>query len=470
MDPPGQRPKNVANPYCGSVGKNGSGGGAASLPRPYLPPPLDHGAKKSQKTAIGYRGAIVYINKWLALKDFPQFCDLTDEHVQEDHLSNFLDNIYHWFATTSFPNPTGYMANTSKDTKFSQIKQVFKNSFPTHSLWKNEEYWKETKKWYEMKCKNSRMNDPEVVEIRKSVPLYRDLSGRNTSVRAKFMCEGSFKTVVDAKTVASSFIEKGNKKNCHILAEFNLTRHAIGRGGEHLLLRWAEANYDEHFEAPDFDWPIVKQNETQCMLIFCDRQLYQLCTFFGFAVYFLFDGLRRTGVSDAAKGYVFPGLHNIRKDGVAGRLTRNIQSILKPIFGDEVAKQTTSRSTRKGAMTENRDNQDLTTQEEYARSGHTASDMNPNAEGYIESTPAMNAPAGRALAGYHDQHAHCTPISFGCLDDRVTPAVDRLLLKLFTNDVPQLQKDKSLYIVVLTCGARLVGAYNDLVKDVTEPD
>ena len=120
---------------------------------------------------------------------------------------------------------------------------------------------------------------------------------------------------------------------------------------------------------------------------------------FGSAVYFLFDGLRHTGVSDAAKGYVFPGLHNIRKDGVAGRLTRNIQSILKPIFGDEVAKQTTSRSTRKGAMTENRDNRDLTTQEEYARSGHTASDMNPNAEGYIESTPAMNAPAGRALAG-----------------------------------------------------------------------
>ena len=72
--------------------------------------------------------------------------------------------------------------------------------------------------------------------------------------------------------------------------------------------------------------------------------------------------------------------------------------MLKRKFGDAIAKQHTSWSIYEGAMTEYHVNRDLSTQEEYARSGHTAKDMNPNTEGYIASMPAVNAPTGKALA------------------------------------------------------------------------
>ena len=455
------------NPYINN-GKGSSNG--TKSPENVRPLALPAGKKKAEKTAEGYSGGLLYINKFLNEKKFPQFCDLTEEHVEGDHMANFLDNIFHWFATTSFKIPSGWLANSSKETRFKQIKQVFKEKFSRHELMHNEDYWVDTKKWFDKKIKNHRMNDTEVVELRKSVPLYRDLSTRNTAMRAKYLREGPHKTVVDAKTISMALIQRGDKHSCHILSEFNLSRHAIGRGGEHLYLRWNEGTYDEHFQAPDFDWPIIKQTDIQCMLLFCDRYLYCLCTFFGFAVFFLHGGLRRDGVSEATKDFVYPSLHKIRKDGVAARLNDNIRRILKPIFDEVVAKQTTTRSIRRGAMTENRVNRDLSTQEEYARSGHTAADMNINAEGYVGSTPAMNAPAGRALAGYPDPHANCTPYSFECLGTSVVPAVERLIGELFANDVPELQNDKAMYIVVLTSAACLIGAYNHLVKDVASPE
>ena len=114
--------------------------------------------------------------------------------------------------------------------------------------------------------------------------------------------------------------------------------------------------------------------------------------------------------------------------------------------------------------------QNLSTQEEYARSGHTASDVNSNTEGYIESIPAMNAPVDKALAGYRGPDAHCIPYSFECLGTRIIHAVKKLIEKLFCNDVSVLKEDDLLYIVVLLCGACLACSYNHLVIDVKHPD
>ena len=124
-------------------------------------------------------------------------------------------------------------------------------------------------------------------------------------------------------------------------------------------------------------------------------------------------------------------------------------------------------------------NLNLSTQEEYERSGHTSHDMNRNAEGYIESTPVMNAPAGRALIGYPDPRIHCVPFSFEYLGASTIhmAATERLLDELFVNDVSKLRKPSgeyvsvdNLYLVLLTSGARLTGAYNDIVEDVKHPD
>jgi hypothetical protein len=118
---------------------------------------------------------------------------------------------------------------------------------------------------------------------------------------------------------------------------------------------------------------------------------------------------------------------------VATNLSNSITQHLKVKYGKEKAKEITTRSSRKGCMTESRSNCELDRSHEYARNGHT--DCNPvsvcvilycvilvfihclilhaisnpqNAEGYVQTTPAMSAPGGRALAGYPDPHAHCS--------------------------------------------------------------
>ena len=87
------------------------------------------------------------------------------------------------------------------------------------------------------------------------------------------------------------------------------------------------------------------------MLIFCDLELTYVCPFFGLGIYFMFGGLRRDGFSNVTKPFIYPYLHKLSREYVAKRITKNIRDNIasearKPNF--------TSRSCRKGVMTENR--------------------------------------------------------------------------------------------------------------------
>jgi hypothetical protein len=205
--------------------------------------------------------------------------------------------------------------------------------------------------------------DPNVEETRKSAPLYHDLgSTRSTAVRAKYINEK-----VDAKTVSMAMIKDGSKASVQKLAEFNLCRQAIVRGGEHVFLRWSEATWDDFFRAPDFDWSTIKQKETKCILLFCDRLLYCLCPIFGLAAFMLMGGLRRdnTKWNSAIKDYVFPMLHSMKKEGMVNTLTRNIKKFITLEHNAEIAKKYGTRSLHKATMTEDRVNRHLLTQKEY---------------------------------------------------------------------------------------------------------
>ena len=66
-----------------------------------------------------------YVDDYLQLKKLPPFEQLTDTHVEGDHLSNYLENIYYWLATTNFKTNEGFMMQSGKETKFDQIKVIF---------------------------------------------------------------------------------------------------------------------------------------------------------------------------------------------------------------------------------------------------------------------------------------------------------------------------------------------------------
>ena len=64
---------------------------------------------------------------------------------------------------------------------------------------------------------------------------------------------------VDAKSVSMSIIDKGNRKNCISLAEFNLSRFSSDGGGEHAFVQYYEGTYHPYFQAPNLDWYIINQ-------------------------------------------------------------------------------------------------------------------------------------------------------------------------------------------------------------------
>ena len=120
--------------------------------------------------------------------------------------------------------------------------------------------------------------------------------------------------------------------NAQKLAEFALTRQAIGRGGEQVFFCWTEARWDEYFNAPDFDWPVIKQSVFKCILLFVfgDRYIYSLCPLFCLGVFMLFGGLRRDGSETGAiVNYVFPSLHGMKQESVAASLTKMIKKYVK---------------------------------------------------------------------------------------------------------------------------------------------
>ena len=345
---------------------------------------------------------------------------------------------------------------------------AFKHRFPEHDIWaaNKEDWWKEQLKDFKKSCKRSRIADPSVEEMRKSAPLYRDVSKArtlSTTIRAKYL-----NLKADAKGVAMGMLKEASCYSIQKLFEFALCWQAIGRGGEHVFLRWTEMRWDDLFQAPDFDWSMSKQSEKKCTLLFCDRFLYCLCPMFTMGLFMLFDGLRRDveATKGAVKNYVFPLMHKMRKDGVAEALTKAIKKHIGNDFGVEFAKFYSSRSVRKGGMTHNRSDRKLSTQEEYARSGHMAPGMNGNAEGYIDSIPALSAPGGMSLAGYTDPHGEHVPMNLRCLGGLVRDSIERFISNLVVNDVECLQEDGINREVLVTCAACIIGWYNNLVRDV----
>ena len=142
-----------------------------------------------------------------------------------------------------------------------------------------------------------------------------------------------------------SILHRGDRQSSQFLLEFNICRSAVGRGGEHRAIRWDGGNWDWFFQAADIDWKISKQLDRQCMLFFHDVTLYCLDVYLSFAVYFLFRGLHRPPTMPGARWpYVFPSLHNIKKESVAERMMNLIRSAIP---NKTCKKAFTSRSWRK---------------------------------------------------------------------------------------------------------------------------
>ena len=120
-----------------SNNNNNTSGIANKLQRP---PPGALG--KSNKTVQGYSTGEKYINRFLFNYNYPPLSNLTNEAVEGEHLLNFIENVGMFIATTNFDKDGGGLVGASaKITYFKAAKEVFKYTFPSHELWRDEEWW-----------------------------------------------------------------------------------------------------------------------------------------------------------------------------------------------------------------------------------------------------------------------------------------------------------------------------------------
>lgn len=420
------------------------------------------GRSDSQRQA--YITALGYLNQYLTSEGkYPRFLHLTQENLVEDNLIDMLEDLAGWFAKKQFfTKQKSWLGTDSKLVSFGLIKELFRHKFREHDLWKRDEstWWTDLRKHFKKACNRYRMENDNISEGRKMEPLYRNISERHHGglLRAKY--HGLEE--VDARLVAMSLMKKGDPKS---LLEFNLSRSAVARGGEHRSLRWDEGAWDWFFDAPDFDWKIPKQLDRQPMLFFHDMEIFCLDVFLSFALFGMFGGFERPPtIPEARKPYVFPYLHDLKKDYVAERMTKYIRSAISDV---NRKKAFTSRSMRKGSSTELAVHRDITNEERYSRGGWTGSNHLTNAEGYVDPTPNLNAPAGLALAGYKNCHDHAHPPRLDSLGPSVSDeTVARLLDTFFPNDIPELAVGGNLRPLIQGAAAAMLRHYKAMVSEL----
>ena len=257
----------------------------ATSAAPAPPPPLGLSGNSTNNRNTG----LTWINRYLREEapfgddDIVTFSQITTAHVEGDNLQKFIHGFYSWLANNAFrTNQNTWLSTDNKIQYQKYAKQVIKAQFDNHPLFSalNNEWHEEMVKKFKAACDRSRQNDDNINEVRKSEPLYRDTSERDSTaaIRAKFLGLN----VYDCRRVTMNMLKRVKcKLTASALAEFNLSRAAAGRGGEHALLRWDEGTYGPFYHVPDFDWPIMKQLDRQCMFFFCDLSIYSLCPYFG---------------------------------------------------------------------------------------------------------------------------------------------------------------------------------------------
>ena len=231
---------------------------AAAATQPPPPPPLG----VSAKTLGNHKTGLTYINRYLSeaapfgddniLDTFDQLPTL---HVEGDNLRRFVHGFYVWLANTAIRTTQQTWLSSDKKVHYQKyVKQVIKERFHQNPLFSVEynEWHEEMVKKFKVQRDRSRQLDENIHEVRKSEPLYRDISNRDkcAAVRAKFLGIN----VYDCSRVSLNLLKQVKDLNtAGALVEFNLSRAASGRGGEHTLLRWDEGTYDPFYRAPDFD-------------------------------------------------------------------------------------------------------------------------------------------------------------------------------------------------------------------------
>lgn len=376
------------------------------------------------------------------------------------------------------------------------IIQIVKQKFPTLECFANNGplWWTELRKSFITECDRFHLNAAcEDVQfgLEKTAPLYRrndpinhlttsweDVEfskGEKWHTFSDFDGNQTVSTVLLATVDLVHSCEMDMKESCHMLNKksdqnrlMKITNYlAAGRGGEIKFQDYSQWVWDWGLQIADIKWSEAKTLSHYAMAIVPDACCYQTDFYHALGCYWAVSkGLVRSQehTDNGTLSAVFPDLHMIRQNSVAGRVTSAIRSVLPRGLPPKIVSSLSSKSLRGAAVTTMSIHQQLGLFDVVARTGHSTG---VNIDHYTDKNNIHRSlPAGKVLAGWPDIHQTIFPPRLEALGNEYKDQAFCFVKHLFPNNVPQLEPTGNLFPILLLTAASLLMYFNQVMDDL----
>jgi hypothetical protein len=294
------------------------------------------------------------------------------------------------------------------------------------------------------------------VDIR---PLYHDLGGRGEEDHPLKGCH--------LKGVIISLVKKAlPNNNClEIASQVSNADDAVPRGGEIKFQNFNEWKYDHLMQITDTTWQESKTLENYSMPRLADDDwVFDFYVMNG--AYFMCEqGLFRfpEQVADGLEHSVYPSLHTISDGSVARRLTIAIRNNLPSNLTKAEKMRFSSKSLRKGTITQLSLHPHITLFQATARTGHSTG---TNVDSYLDrKNPARALPAANAIHGKKNLFTESVVPKLDSIGESNSAAFKALMNRMFSVNINDFRPGGKHYIILETCALSLIRHYPQIIKD-----
>ena len=419
-------------------------------------------------TQGGYKAAMKRFDAFQRERNDPEFCDLKELHIHEDHLQKLMLDYGTYLAKTDLYYAKKILSADAKGKYFGKLKEALKEKFPKHKAFTDMSWYTTLKSDIEKGATRTNFLSNDFFD-NKTLSFYPSLkSGYIRENHRSLIFDGVQEQSYahDMNTLCYLLMESASKKGymdggpLQQRAWFVMCMLAVARGGEIKYQRYDEWLWDDLYHSIDATWSEMKTLTKHCMMFGPDKDSH-VCDFFhAFGSFFSVEnGLHRAVSQDPAiKQCVFPYLHKFKNSNVAAKLTAIMRKYASPALADRIS----SRSIRKGATNFLSMHKSITEAELNAR-GCWVSESNSRA--YRETTPILSIPGQNALANWNDVRTPKYAPRLECLGAHTQEKIEQFIYHLFLVDVPAFGPGGRLRPFLRACTAAMIMYHFQVVKD-----
>lgn len=455
---------------------------------------------QAQATANNRAAGIKLFNIYREERHLVPFEQMLYTEIEGDNLNNLFLSIAQTLSSRPIPynatsnfmprNPENkrcLMASTL--TKYiGQIKEAIREKFPQHPNFSDGD-----PDWYagliaafERDCNRLHLkikgNEDVVFGDQNCHPLYRGAEASSKTVgdvAEEFMWleeapDDDTRIVDHISLIDMKYVTRRILKSANTIGNDHFEKRAwlvilflgCGRGGEIKFIDYSEWQWYPYLEVLDTRWTELKNMEKYAMGFVPDRESYLLDIYHALGCFYLFRGLYRTQdqIQKSLGNYLFPSLHCMADNSVATNITRVLRQHLPRHTPPDVVSQVSSRSTRKGAVSQMAGHRECDLFETVARTGHATG---INIDYYTDKNNVERSLIGaRVLSGWGDTHRITKVPRLECLGVGNKEAVRRLMDQMFVISVDFFNPRGRLFPVIKTVGASMVMYHNQVTDDL----